>query len=1016
MRALKPALGFILLFSFTRGFASAGTHAAVPESEYFDLVLCRPAATSITISLLPHRSLMVYCEYRTTAATNMLGNEVRTVEAGMPTSFVLHDLSPDTPYTYRIRFREIGSGEYTAGDDHFFHTQRARGSSFTFTIEADPHLYDKKGCHNLMRIALQNQAKDHPDFMLDLGDTFGDDHNPFTITQAEIEQLHIDMRSFFGAVCPSIPLLFCIGNHEGEFGYYLQQTPPENIAVYATLARKAWFPNPVPDDFYSGNTRLEEYGIGQPENYYAFEWGDALFVVLDAYRYFSGNAKPRGWEWTLGQEQYDWFRQTLETSNAPYKFVFIHHILGQTRGGVAVAGGYEWGGYNQKGVWEFDKMRPGWPLPIHQLMVQNGVQVFFQGHDHLFAKEELDGMVYQEVPMPSDSTYRIGTTDNGEAFGGIKFDASGHLRVTVTPGWATVEYVRAWLPQDETGGHVNREVAYSYRVLPSKSTDEDSTTADSTRFLSQELLGRPTDTSITLNLCADREIEAFVEYGTAPLACSQKTAPGLYPAKLPVTIVLEELQPATTYFYRLRFRPASSMAGFSAREEHSFTTQRSKGERFAFAIEADPHLDANTDPALYTRTLQNIREGGSDFLIDLGDNFMSEKEPVITPETVLQRHLLLRSYYDLVGHSQPLFLVLGNHEGELGFLLDGTENCLPVWAANIRKQYFPNPRPDGFYSGDTTAEPFIGLREGYYAWEWGDALFVVLDPYWHTTQRQGDNWRFTLGKVQYDWLKSTLESSHSKFKFVFCHQILGGQDSQGRGGSELAGLYEIGGMNADSSWGFTTQRPGWECPLHQLLVKNRVSVFFHGHDHFYARQEKDGLIYQLVPQPGYPGDKSTAKAAEWGYRSGVILPSSGYLKVTVSGESATVDYIRSFLPAQESAQARNGMIEYSYSLTAAGETGVAALAELPAAFSLDQNYPNPFNPQTTISFSLATPSQVKLEILNSAGQCIQNILNEHRSAGKHAISFDASQLATGLYFYRLASATGVIVKKMICIH
>jgi phosphodiesterase/alkaline phosphatase D-like protein len=1011
MRIYKP-VGILLLLFFSQ-FETV-KKAAAAESDLLNILLSRPAASSITISLLPHRSLSLYCEYHKTSDSILHNTPIQEVGAGRSATIVLTDLIADTPYTYRLRYRESSATAYIAGEEHFFHTQRARGSAFTFTVEADPHLYDKKGCSNLMRIALQNQAQDFPDFMLDLGDTFGDDHNPFTITQPEIEQLHTEMRGFFGAVCHSIPFLFCIGNHEGEFGYYLQQMPPENIAVYATLARKTWFPNPVPDDFYSGNTQSESYNIGLPENYYAFEWGDALLVVLDAYRYFSGNAKPRNWEWTLGQEQYTWFKQTLETSSAPYKFVFIHHILGQTRGGVAVADGYEWGGYNQKGVWEFDQMRPEWPLPIHQLMVKNGVQIFFQGHDHLYAREELDGIVYQEVPMPSDSTYIIGTTDNGGAYNGVKLDASGHLRVTVTPNRATIDYVRAWLPQDETGGHRNGEVSFSYAVLPAGG--DTTAVSDSVFFFGQELLGRPTATSVTLNLCADRPIEAFIEYGTAPLAYSQKTEPRQYPGKIPFTIVLEDLQPATWYKYRLHCRPANSAAGFSARAEHTFTTQRAKGAAFSFAIEADPHLDANTDPELYKRTLQNILASGCDFLIDLGDNFMSEKEPLITPESVLQRHLLLRGYYDLAGHSLPLFLALGNHEGELGFLLDGSDNCLPVWATNIRKQFYPNPIPDGFYSGNTTAEPYVGLRENYYAWEWGDALFVVLDPYWYTTQRQGDNWRFTLGKVQYDWFKSTLESSQAEFKFVFCHQILGGKDSQARGGSDYAGFYEMGGMNADSTWGFSAHRPDWEMPLHQLMVANHVSVFFHGHDHFYARQEKDGLIYQLVPQPGYPGTKSTAKAAEWGYQSGDILPSSGFLRVTVAPETTTVDYIRSLLPAQETAQARNGMIEYAYTLRAGSTTTAAHHSLPPGLFSLEQNYPNPFNPQTSITFTLAASGRVRLEILNTAGQCIQVMIDEQKPAGRYTLSFDASQLAGGLYFSRLTVAGGSITKKMICLH
>ena len=117
---------------------------------------------------------------------------------------------------------------------------------------------------------------------------------------------------------------------------------------------------------------------------------------------------------------------------------------------------------------------------------------------------------------------------------------------------------------------------------------------------------------------------------------------------------------------------------------------------------------------------------------------------------------------------------MGNHEGELGRRLDGTPANMAVWATRARKLYYPNPAPDGFYTGNTAEEKFVGLREDYYAWEWGDALFVVLDPFWYTRSRsnRGDaNWGWTLGKQQYEWLKRVLQTSKTRFKFVFSHHL-----------------------------------------------------------------------------------------------------------------------------------------------------------------------------------------------------------------------------------------------------
>jgi len=139
-------------------------------------------------------------------------------------------------------------------------------------------------------------------------------------------------------------------------------------------------------------------------------------------------------------------------------------VLGQTRGAVIWADKFEWGGYNQKGIWKFDTYRPGWDKPIHQLMVENGVTIFFQGHDHLFVKEELDGIVYQECPMPSDATYDVGLENEDDYPAGIILKNSGHLRVTVSAAEVTVDYVRAYLPQDETPEHWNGETAFTYTI------------------------------------------------------------------------------------------------------------------------------------------------------------------------------------------------------------------------------------------------------------------------------------------------------------------------------------------------------------------------------------------------------------------------------------------------------------------------------------------------------------------------------------------------------------------------
>jgi len=441
------------------------------------IILGRPTDTSITASVMFDQQMEYFLEYGTESGIYPNSTGIVSNSINVPDEVELRGLLPNTQYFYRMQYRVVGGTGFAASPEYTFHTQRAVGNSFTFTIEADEHLYDKKGVANMYKVTLDNQAKDNPDFMLSLGDIFGDDHNWSTITSQELNDLHKNYRPFLGEICHSVPFYVCLGNHEGENDYYYSINPPNNLCILGTQWRKFYYPNPYPNGFYSGNTENEPYGIGNPENYFSWKWGEALFVVLDVYRdQCDTSAKPGSWSWSLGLPQYTWLKNTLEGSTSKYKFVFAHHIRGQGRGGVTNAKLYEWGGYEQNGInYTFNGKRPGWAKPIHQLFVDNGVNIFFQGHDHLFAHEVLDNVTYQEVPMAADSTYQIGMLANAKAYTSDTLDGTGHIRVNVSPSCVKVDYVRAYLPKDTVGGaHRNGEVAFSYTIgdcLASVSSD-----------------------------------------------------------------------------------------------------------------------------------------------------------------------------------------------------------------------------------------------------------------------------------------------------------------------------------------------------------------------------------------------------------------------------------------------------------------------------------------------------------------------------------------------------------------
>lgn len=436
------------------------------HAQTFNIILGRPTDKTVTASIMFNQNTEYFFEYGTQKGVYTQTSANYTATANKPDEIDLTNLTANTQYFYRVKYKATSSSTFINSTEYSFYTQRAKGSTFTFTIEADEHLYDKKGVRSMYQVTLNNQAKDKPDFMLSLGDIFGDDHNPYTITSQELDALHADYRPFLGSICHSVPFYVCLGNHEGENDFYLSKTPPNNLTVWATQWRKYYYPNPFPNSFYSGNTDVEQYGIGNPENYYAWTWGDALFVVLDVYRdQCDTSDKPQGWNWSLGLPQYNWLKTTLETSTAKYKFVFAHHVRGQGRGGITNAQLYEWGGRNKlNGPNTFANNRPGWAKPIHNLFIDNKVNIFFQGHDHVFAHETLDSVTYQAVPMAADSTYEIGMLANADSYVSDTVDGTGHIRVTVSPENIKVDYVKAYLPADTLGIHKNGEIGFTYTI------------------------------------------------------------------------------------------------------------------------------------------------------------------------------------------------------------------------------------------------------------------------------------------------------------------------------------------------------------------------------------------------------------------------------------------------------------------------------------------------------------------------------------------------------------------------
>jgi hypothetical protein len=93
----------------------------------------------------------------------------------------------------------------------------------------------------------------------------------------------------------------------------------------------------------------------------------------------------------------------------------------------------------------------------------------------------------------------------------------------------------------------------------------------------------------------------------------------------------------------------------------------------------------------------------------------------------------------------------------------------------------------------------------------------------------------------------------------------------------------------------------------------------------------------------------------------------------------------------------------------------ASLPDIPSEFALSQNYPNPFNPLTVIRYQLPVAGRVNLKIYNALGQEVKTLIDEVQDAGYKSVNWNASELASGVYFYRMSAGSYIEVKKMMMI-
>lgn len=107
---------------------------------------------------------------------------------------------------------------------------------------------------------------------------------------------------------------------------------------------------------------------------------------------------------------------------------------------------------------------------------------------------------------------------------------------------------------------------------------------------------------------------------------------------------------------------------------------------------------------------------------------------------------------------------------------------------------------------------------------------------------------------------------------------------------------------------------------------------------------------------------------------------------------------------------RLNQIDYDGTQEVVGETTVNLI--LPAEFSLEQNYPNPFNPSTSISFSILTSEFVSLKVFDVLGREVATLVNEEKPTGRYKVDFNAANLPSGVYLYKLQAGNFAETKKL----
>ena len=423
--------------SFLAGMAGAATFGFPRAARGSDVVptlsllpfLARPTTDSMLITARNgHTDAVAQLEIRPLGEDQWTPSGSKlSVTPGEFLTWTADGLTGGLSYEYRIT-TAVPGGDPAPASRGRFTTQRTGEVGFSAALMTDAHtgaFVDGTGPIEVLDEVVRNVRRDRPDFVIALGDNvaWSTSRNSPQPDDVGATRAYTMYRRHIDPLSMSCPYFGLIGNWEGESG----KLPADSVARVAQVRRR-FAPSP--------NAQTYPQGGSPDEDYYAFEWGPVLFVILNVQSYTAPSGEqpsPRHdvtvvGDWTLGAAQMGWMEHTLSTSDHPFKFVCIHHAVGGN-GATERETLYGRGGHRASEVGE--------QKVVHEAMREFGVQAFFFGHDHVFVDEMVDDIHYA-LPGSCGAPWKFGKDVTGyDRYWGD----SGHARLSVRPDQATVSFV-----------------------------------------------------------------------------------------------------------------------------------------------------------------------------------------------------------------------------------------------------------------------------------------------------------------------------------------------------------------------------------------------------------------------------------------------------------------------------------------------------------------------------------------------------------------------------------------------